>query len=267
MSISRSGYYKWLKNSKFVKQYQLDRHNLCDIIKEIHSKWPSYGYRRINATIQRKIGWVVSDNYVHRGCKFLGIKSKVKRYKWSKPKEEHYKYPNIVNNNWKVSRPMEKIVSDMTCLPYKGKLYNLVLYIDVFNNEIISHKLSARNGDVKIYYEGLKDIIEKIKEGQPNKVILHTDQGVIYSSRIFADIHSNYNITHSMSRVGTPTDNPIVESLNGWIKEELSCDFKYHECNDLFKLIDDYVHYYNNERPSFKLKYKTPIQYKHELGF
>ena len=28
-----------------------------------------------------------------------------------------------------------------------------------------------------------------------------------------------------MSRAGTPTDNPIIESLNGWIKEEMRIDF------------------------------------------
>ena len=27
-----------------------------------------------------------------------------------------------------------------------------------------------------------------------------------------------------MSRAGTPTDNPIIESLNGWIKEEMKID-------------------------------------------
>lgn len=153
----------------------------------------------------------------------------------------------------------------MTCLPYKGKLYNLVFYMDVFNNEILSYKLSSKNGDPQIYYEGLKEVLKKVE--QPQKVTLHTDQGVIYSSRMFAYIHNNYNITHSMSRVGTPTDNPIIESINGWIKEELECDFNYRECDNIYALIDEYMDYYNNERPSFKLKYKTPIQYKHEMGF
>ena len=34
------------------------------------------------------------------------------------------------------------------------------------------------------------------------------------------------NIVRSMSRAGKPTDNPVNESLNGWIKEELFMDFK-----------------------------------------
>ena len=267
MGISRSGYYKWLSTKNEWRQYKQDRKDLIDLVIKIHKKRPSYGYRRINAIIRNKIGWIVSDYQVHKCCKYLNIKSKVKRYKWIKPKHERIDYPNIIKNNWKTTGPYQKIVSDMTCIPYKGKLYNLTFYLDTFNNEILSYKLSDKNGDVRTYYDGLKDLLLKIKEEQPKKVILHTDQGVIYSSRMFADIHKDYNIIHSMSRAGTPTDNPIIESINGWIKEEMSCDFNYRKCDNLFKFIDEFIYYFNYERPSFKLHYKTPIQYKSELGF
>lgn len=70
-----------------------------------------------------------------------------------------------------------------------------------------------------------------------------------------------------MSRAGTPTDNPVNESLNGWIKEELFIDFDLKHCNDIPKMIQEYISYYNNERPVYSLKYKTPIQFKLELGF
>jgi len=44
-----------------------------------------------------------------------------------------------------------------------------------------------------------------------------------------------------MSRAGTPTDNPVNESLNGWIKEELFIDFNIKHCNDVPKLIEEYI--------------------------
>ncbi|MBR2782299.1 MAG: IS3 family transposase, partial [Oscillospiraceae bacterium] len=31
--------------------------------------------------------------------------------------------------------------------------------------------------------------------------------------------------------------------------------------------LDKYVHYYNHERPAAALGYKSPVQYKTELGF
>ena len=70
-----------------------------------------------------------------------------------------------------------------------------------------------------------------------------------------------------MSRAGTPTDNPVNESLNGWIKEELFIDFDLKHCEDVPNLIKLYIEYYNNERPSYALNYKPPIQYKIESGF
>ena len=70
-----------------------------------------------------------------------------------------------------------------------------------------------------------------------------------------------------MSRAGTPTDNPVNETLNGWIKEELFIDFDLKHSKDVPNLIKLYIEYYNNERPSYSLNYKTPIQFKIESGY
>jgi transposase InsO family protein len=265
MGINKSSYYRWL-NNKNMKQYQQDREELIKLVREIHLKKPSYGYRRINSIVRNKTGWVVSDIQVHKCCKYLNIKSRVKRCHCVKHKEESILYRNIINNDWQTTKPLQKVVSDMTCIPFKHKLYNLTFYMDAFNNEILSYKLSDRNGDVRTYYDGLKDLLEKLK-GQSEPTILHTDQGIIYSSRMFAHIHKDYNIIRSMSRKGTPTDNPKIESINGWIKEEMMTDFKYYKEDNLFKFIDKFIYYYNHERPAYALNYKTPIQYKTELGF
>ena len=68
-----------------------------------------------------------------------------------------------------------------------------------------------------------------------------------------------------MSRAGTPTDNPIIESLNGWMKAELILDFGISKVSNLKKTLDQYVLYFNSERFAAALDYKTPIQYKTEL--
>ena len=65
-----------------------------------------------------------------------------------------------------------------------------------------------------------------------------------------------------MSRAGTPTDNPIIESLNGWMKAELILDFGISKVSNLKKTLDQYVLYFNSERFAAALDYKTPIQYK-----
>ena len=61
-----------------------------------------------------------------------------------------------------------------------------------------------------------------------------------------------------MSRAGTPTDNPIIESLNGWMKAELILDFGISKVFNLKKTLDQYVLYFNSERFAAALDYTPP---------
>ena len=269
MSVSRSGYYKWKYRQEHPTTKMISRQSDIDLIKEIHKKHPSHGYRWINAYARNKYDVVWSNNHVHLCCKYENIKSQGKHYQWKKPDEEHEKFNNLVWNGWKyLSRPYEVIVSDMTAFKVKGVYYELTLYFDAWNKEIVGYGLVSRKGDTKSYYDGLNQVLSKIKEEQIKEpIILHTDQGAVYSSTSYNNLLNEFNIQRSMSRAGTPTDNPVNESLNGWIKEELFIDFDLKHSNDVPNLIKLYINYYNYERPSYALNYKTPIQYKIESGF
>lgn len=269
MSVSRSGYYKWKYRQEHPTLRMISRKSDIELIKEIHKKHPSHGYRWIAAYALKKYGVVWSNNYVHLCCKYENIRSKGKHYQWKKPDEEHEKFNNLIWNGWKyLSKPFEVIVSDMTAFQVGRTYYELTMYFDAWNKEIVGYGLASRKGDNRSYYEGLNQVLNRIKKEQTDRnTILHTDQGSVYSSKAYNKLLENYSIERSMSRAGTPTDNPINESLNGWIKEELIIDFDLKHSNDVPKLIDDYIYYYNNERPAYSLKYKTPIQYKIESGY
>lgn len=118
------------------------------------------------------------------------------------------------------------------------------------------------------YYHCLKELkkrIDKRKEQAP-QVVLHTDQGAVYSSRAFCQAHHNYTILRSMSRGGTSTDNPIIEALNGWIKEELSLGFGLANTDDVPALLGAYVQFFNHRRPAAALGYESPLQFRTERG-
>lgn len=91
---------------------------------------------------------------------------------------------------------------------------------------------------------------------------MHTDQGSVYSSKKFNESLPLYNIIHSFSKPGTPTENGAMEAINGWIKEEVFIDFNINNSSDIQKSIEDYIHYFNYERPQAALKYLTLIQLK-----
>lgn len=270
MGVNRSGYYKWRNRQGTETRYIQDRRLLTELILERHQKHKVWGYHSIAASIQNDTGWKISDNLVHKCCKAAGVKSKAKRYKYRKPGEESEIFPNLVRGHWIAAKPLEIIVSDMTCIRCNGKLYEWVLFIDTFNNEIIAHSVSDRRGNPKTYFDCLEQLCKHVKsvKEQTTGTVLHTDQGAVYSSRAFSRAHFNYNIIiiRSMSRAGTPTDNPIIESLNGWMKAELMLDFGIGKVSNLKKALDQYVHYFNSERFAAALDYKTPIQYRTESG-
>lgn len=271
MKVSKSGYYKWLNNKYILNIYELNRKDLGEFIKDIHRRKPSYGYHRIQKIILEQVGWYVSANLVHKVCKILKIKSKAKHYKYKKPGEEDVKYSNLINGNWNTARPFEKIVSDTTSFYFKKRKYDWTFYLDVFNNEIVGYDIgeSKHGNGVLNHRKALNDMLNnKIKRGYENlDTILHTDQGAVYSSVSFNNIFNSYKITRSMSRAGTPTDNPVIESKNGWIKKEMYIDFDINNYNTVQDFIDDVVWDNNNYRPSYALQYKTPVEYKNQLGF
>ena len=109
-----------------------------------------------------------------------------------------------------IDKPMQCIVSDMTAFYVKGIYHELTLYMDLWNNEIVSHSLSAKRGDRMTYISGLEDLIAWKEQHPEHQMILHSDQGSVYASKAYNDLLPMYGITRSMSRAGTPTGLSIV---------------------------------------------------------
>ena len=271
MGVSKSGYYKWKGRQGKLNRYEQDRQLLTKLLTEQHEKHPSHGYHMLADDVFQATGWIFSHNLAHKCCKEAGIHSKARKYRYKKKEgEEHIKFPNIVDGNWNAEKPIQIVVSDMTVFKNNGKNWEWTLLVDTFNNEIIAHQATPIAGSNKPYYhclEVLKTLAGKKNEEQAPQVVFHTDQGSVYSSQAFQRAHEHYNILRSMSKGGTPTDNAIIEALNGWIKEELYLDFGLETVEDVPKLLDEYVYYFNNRRPAAALGYKSPVQYKTELGF
>lgn len=71
-----------------------------------------------------------------------------------------------------------------------------------------------------------------------------------------------HGIIRSMSRAGTPTDNGAMEAINGWIKAEIFTDFHVTGEKAIEDEVDEYIRFFNEERPAYSLNYLTPRQYR-----
>ena len=262
MDIQRSSFYSWKKKLSNPSDRTKSLVSNIVLFQEYHLKYPSHGYRWLNAKIRLDTGLVLSDPYAHKCCKIAGIKSKSKHYKYKKPGEPGRIYPNLLMTELNVTGPLQCIVSDMTAFYVKGIYYELTLYMDIWNNEILTHALSAKRGDRMTYISGLNDLIEIKKQYPEYEMILHSDQGSVYASKKYNELLPMYRIKRSMSRAGTPTDNGAMEAINGWIKAELFTDLHITGEKPVDKEIGEYIKFFNEERSAYSLNYLTPKQYR-----
>ena len=166
MGIRRSSFYYWKKRlCDPAPKTKAPADNVI-LFREYHLKYPSHGYRWLSAKIKLDTGLNVSNAYAHKCCKIAGIKSRSKHYRYKKPGGPRKVYPDPIPAGLKTEGPMQCIVSDMTAFRVKGVYYELTLYMDLWNNEILSHSLSAKRGDRMAYISGPNDLI-KLKKDCP----------------------------------------------------------------------------------------------------
>jgi transposase InsO family protein len=263
MDVSRSGYYKWLRRDP--SDHDINREAMVEVVEEVHSEYPSHGYRWVAAYIRNTLRTKVSDNFVYKCFRYLGIKSETKHQPHYKPRKVKDRFPNLIFSTWEtVDRPRQVVVSDMTAFKFWFFYFEITFYFDVFTKEILSWQLAERRGAREQYIDGLKDVISLLK-GRTEPTVLHTDQGSVYASMAYNELIKDTLIVRSMSRAGKPTDNPVNEALNGWIKEELVIDFQIETLRsreDVRDCIDKYVTFYNENRPCFAIGYDTPANYR-----
>lgn len=262
MGVSRAGYYKWKNRGKLA--YEDKKKQVVQLVEKVHREHPSHGYRWVCAYIRINYKVTFSENYVYKAFRYLGIKSETKHKVRSSPRKTKDKYPNLIFTTWDtVDRPRQVIVSDMTAFHVWIFYIEMTFYFDVFTKQILSWKMAERRGSRDQYIDGLEDVVKQL-QGKSEPTIIHTDQGTVYASIAYNELIKDTNIQRSMSRSGKPTDNPVNESLNGWIKEELYIDFRINECRsreEFYQTIKSYVDYYNKRRPSYALGYDTPDNY------
>ena len=258
LSVPRSSYYYWLKN----KDCEDKDASLVESIREgQHASCGTYGYRRMTIWLNRVYGIIVNSKRVRRIMKEAGLQSVVrKKKKFKKDQGAVYKYDNLLARNFYSSRPNDKMVTDITYISTgRGKVF-LSMVKDLFDNSIRGYCVS-RNNDLKLVADTLRETFTNIKTNNDKPILLHSDQGFQYTSKLYERLTSQYGITPSMSRKGNCFDNAAAENFFSHLKSELINRVKLKDYEEAKKAIDDYIRYYNNKRIQVKLK-MAPLEYR-----
>ena len=251
-NVSRSGYYDYVKRMD-IPAKDLP---LAEKIKECQNKCgKTYGYRRVHIWLEKQ-GVHHDPKTILRVMQKYGLLSEVRRKKYHNYGESIYRYPNLLNRNFRADRPNQKWATDISYIKTKqGTLYLSVIR-DLFDNSIVAYKTGTEQ-NVNLVLSTIR--AARKKEKVTEELQLHSDQGFQYTSQAYFNLTKSYGITPSMSRRGNPYDNAMAENFFSILKTECIYRAKLRTYEEARLLIGQYIHFYNNERIQLKTKL-TPLE-------
>ena len=130
---------------------------------------------------------------------------------------------------------------------------------DLYNGEVKGYQISRSQNQDLI----LKTLKKSINPNEDlSKLLIHSDQGILYQSPKYRNYLKKASFTQSMSAKGNAYDNAVVESFFGTLKCETIYLQKVKSLSDLIRTIDEYIYWYNYERIKLTLGGYSPIQYR-----
>ena len=95
-------------------------------------------------------------------------------------------------------------------------------------------------------------------------IIHHSDRVIQYVYNIYKEKLDYYEMLSSMTKGGSPQENAVAERVNGILKTEYNISsyrLSHKQCKTMVK---EAIYLYNNERPHWSLKMKTPNEVYNE---
>ena len=218
-----------------------------------------YGYRRVTAAICG-LGQAVNHKTVQRLMAEMGLKSLVRPKKYRSYKGQTGRTaPDLIHRRFTAERMNQKWTTDVTEFNLAGQKLFLSPVMDLYNGEIIAFQMARRP-----VFKLVRDMLDKALDRLDGKdrPIQHSDQGWQYQMPAWSRMLESRNITQSMSRKGNCLDNAAMESFFATLKSEFFHPNHFNSIESLRDGVQDYIHYYNNDRIKLKLKGLSPIKYR-----
>lgn len=262
IGLSRSSYYSILSNDNYGMKDKQDEIDFQHIKKVMDYKGFKKGSRIIYMMLPGMCGVHFGRAKILRLMKKYGCVCTVRKERpESKTNKENLKNnrkPNLLKRRFRLARPNEILLTDVSYLKYStNKTEYFSCIKDAVTGRIVNYVTSSSN-DLNLAKATIACL------GSTENALFHSDQGVLYFSDLFQNKLKELGYEQSMSRRGNCWDNSSQESYFGHMKDE--CDFsKCSTPEDVRKTVDEYVYYYNYERPQWSRNKMTPVDYEKYL--
>lgn len=262
LGFSPQAFYKWQANP--VSDRDWDDAHLTNAIVDVHADDPEFGYRFISDELEAA-GHEASERRVWRLCRDQAVWSTTTRKgrKGSGKRPGPAVHDDFVKRDFTAPAPDMVWLTDITEHPTaEGKLYACIIK-DVFSNRIVGYAIDGRM-TAKLARSALRAAVAR---RQPTRVVVvHSDRGSQYRSRIFRAALTAAKLRGSMGRVASAGDNAAMESFNSLLQKNVLDRQTWATRDQLHNEIVYWIeHTYNRRRRQRALGRLTPVEY--ELAF
>jgi len=247
------------RSSYYYQGRGRDDQVLKEALKQVAGTWPTYGYRRLTAQLQRE-GWPVNEKRVRRVMGELGLQGKVYRKKRRTTNSDHPfpRYPNLVQE-LEVVRPDQVWVADITYVRLQREFVYLAVIMDRFTRCIRGWHL-GRSLSQELTLVALEGALTK-----QTPEIHHSDQGVQYAATAYVQLLEARGVEISMAEVGQAWQNGYAERIMRTIKEEEVDLSEYQDYWDAYRQIGQFLEdVYMKKRIHSSLGYLTPVEFENQ---
>ena len=258
LNISLNCYYNYLQDKK--QAYREQSELILDRIKYIYyNNNRTVGYRAVRVFLHRYGIWL-SNTTVHKYMnRELELGAVIMRKKPGYKKcKKHHVFDNLLNQNFSTTRKNHVWCTDFTYMRQpNGKFYCNCTILDLYDRSVVaSLNSSFINTDLAV--DTLKKALEQ--EHHPQGLIIHSDQGVQFTSIEFVDFCRRNGITQSMSQAGYPYDNAPMERFYNTFKNCFYYRYTFESIEMLNAMTKSYINWYNSVRPHSANGYRTPME-------
>lgn len=182
-----------------------------------------------------------------------GIRKKYSRKKTEQEILEENKILDLDTNNLQKNYLW---VSDITEFKCKyGRTIYLTSILDVATRSILGYHISTHKRQEVVKYS----LEQAFAFTQTVPKIFHSDRGSQYTAKDIHKILREKHVEISMSRPGTPSDNPFIESLWKTIKLEIDSLSDFNTKEAMREIVKE-LNYYNHDRMHSSIDYKSPME-------
>jgi putative transposase len=252
LKLNRSTFYY---KKRAIKPMDL---KLMKLIDEQYLKTPSWGSRSMRNHL-RRLGYKVNRKRVQRLMRIMGLEAIYPKPKTSRPHPGHKVYPYLLRGVT-IDRPNQVWAADITYIPMSRGFMYLVAVMDWHSRKILSWRLS-NTLEADFCVEAVEDAISQ--HGTPE--VFNTDQGAQFTSQAFTNLLKDHDIKISMDGRGRVLDNIFIERLWWTLKYQYLYLWSFDNGSQLRQGLDQWFHFYNQERSHQALDNLTPDEVYYDL--